>query len=97
MKTYVIVDVKVNDPVKYEDYKKLTPGSLVPFGGKFIVRGAPAEILEGDWQPGRIVVLEFPSKDKAHEWWASSIYAPAKAIRQSASVAKMIVIEGVEP
>ena len=95
MKAYVIVDVDIKDPSRYEEYKKLTPGSLIPFGGKFIVRGAPAESLEGDWRPGRIVVLEFPSKEKAHEWWASEIYAPAKAIRQTISTTKMLVIEGV--
>ncbi|HEY8512759.1 MAG TPA: DUF1330 domain-containing protein [Cyclobacteriaceae bacterium] len=96
MKAYVIVDVTITDPSRYEQYKKLTPGSLEPFGGKFIVRGGNAERLEGDWQPGRIVVLEFPSYEKAKEWWSSEQYAPAKALRQSAAVTQMIVVEGVE-
>jgi uncharacterized protein (DUF1330 family) len=96
MKAYIIVDVTVNDPVRYEAYKKLTPDSLLPFQGKFIVRGGNAELLEGDWQPGRIVVLEFPSSELAHSWWASETYAPAKAIRQSAASTKMIMIDGVE-
>lgn len=96
MKAYIIVDVKITDPVKYEGYKKLTPDSLKPFDGKFVVRGGTATTLEGDWQPGRIVVLEFPSLEKANAWWSSDIYAPAKAIRQSASEAKMIVVEGFE-
>ena len=95
MKAYIIVDVTVKDPARYEDYKKLTPGSLVPFEGKFVVRGGAAEILEGDWQPGRIVVLEFPSIEKAKAWWSSEGYAPAKVIRQSASVTQMILVEGV--
>lgn len=95
MKAYVIVDVTITDPSRYEQYKKLTPASLEPFGGKFIVRGGNAERLEGDWQPGRIVVLEFPSLKKAKEWWSSELYAPAKAMRQSASVTQMIVVEGV--
>ena len=92
MKAYVIVDVKIHDPNRYEDYKKLTPASLVPFDGKFVVRGGPVETLEGDWDPGRIVVLEFPSK----EWWSSAGYAPAKAIRQATSKTKMILVEGYE-
>jgi len=96
MKTYIIVDVTITDPVKYEAYKKLTPASLVPFDGKFIVRGGTTETLEGSWQPGRIVVLEFPSMEKAKAWWSSAGYAPAKAIRQSAAVTQMIVVEGVE-
>jgi len=94
MKAYIIVDVKVTDPARYEDYKKLTPGSLVPFEGKFIVRGGETEPLEGSWKPGRIVILEFPSKEKAKAWWSSEGYAPAKALRQSASITQMIMVEG---
>jgi uncharacterized protein (DUF1330 family) len=96
MKAYVIVDVTITDPARYEDYKKLTPGSLVPYEGKFIVRGGRAEMLEGTWQPGRIVVLEFPSLEHAKAWWSSEGYAPAKALRQSASVTQMIVVEGTQ-
>ena len=95
MKAYVIVDVKITDPDRYGEYKKLTPGSLVPFDGKFVVRGGESETLEGTWQPGRIVVLEFPSMQKARAWWSSEGYAPAKALRQSASVTQMILLEGV--
>ncbi|MBL0741568.1 DUF1330 domain-containing protein [Chryseolinea lacunae] len=95
MKAYVIVDVTITDPVRYEDYKKLTLASMQPYGGKFVVRGGAAEILEGTWQPGRVVILEFPSAERAKTWWSSPEYTPAKAIRQSASTANMIVVEGV--
>jgi len=96
MKAYIIVDVMITDPDRYAEYKKLTPGSLVPFDGKFIVRGGDTETLEGEWQPGRIVVLEFPSVQKARDWWSSAGYAPAKALRQSSSVTRMILVEGFE-
>jgi uncharacterized protein (DUF1330 family) len=95
MPAYVIVDVNVTNPNRYEDYKKLTPASLVPYEGKFIVRGGQTQTLEGDWTPGRMVVLEFPSAEKAKAWWSSDGYAPAKAIRQSASNTRMILVEGV--
>lgn len=95
MKAYVIVDVKITDPERYAEYKKLTPGSLIPFDGKFVVRGGESETLEGTWKPGRLVVLEFPSMQKARAWWASEGYAPAKALRQAASVTQMILVEGV--
>lgn len=95
MKAYIIVDVTITDPSRYEQYKALVPASLEPFGGKFIVRGGNAERLEGDWQPARIVVVEFPSLQKAKEWWASEGYATAKAMRQSAAVTQMIVAEGI--
>jgi uncharacterized protein (DUF1330 family) len=96
MKAYIIVDVQINDPKRYEDYKKLTPASLKPFDGKFVARGGQTETLEGDWQPGRVVILEFPSIEKAKAWWSSDIYAPAKALRQATAVSRMIVVEGVE-
>ena len=95
MPAYIIVDVNVTNPERYEDYKKLTPGSLVPFEGKFIVRGGAAETLEGDWNPGRIVVLQFPSMEKAKAWWSSEGYAPAKALHQATSITRMIMIDGV--
>lgn len=95
MKAYIIVDVNIVDPVRYEDYKKLTPASLLPFEGKFIVRGGVTETLEGDWQPGRVVVVEFPSVEKAKAWWSSSIYAPAKAIRQASARTRMVLVEGL--
>lgn len=94
MPAYIIVEVEVTDPATYEDYKKLTPGSLAPFDGKFIVRGGAAELMEGDTEPQRIVVLEFPTMEKAKAWWSSDEYAPAKAIRQSASNTRMIAVEG---
>ncbi|MBD1398854.1 DUF1330 domain-containing protein [Pontibacter sp. JH31] len=95
MPAYIIVEVNVTDPATYEDYKKLTPGSLEPFDGKFIVRGGAAELLEGEQEPNRMVVLEFPTMEKAKAWWSSEEYAPAKAIRQSASTTRMIAVEGV--
>lgn len=95
MPAYIIVDVNVTNPQRYEDYKKLTPGSLIPFEGKFIVRGGASETLEGDWHPGRIVVLQFPSMEKAKAWWSSDGYAPAKALRQATSITRMIMVDGV--
>ena len=95
MKAYIIVDVNITNPTRYEDYRKLTPASLVPYDGKFIVRGGATETLEGEWLPGRVVVLEFPSMQQAKAWWSSAGYAPAKAIRQSAADTKMIIVEGV--
>jgi uncharacterized protein (DUF1330 family) len=95
MKAYIIVDVNITNPSRYEDYKKLTPASLVPYEGKFIVRGGTTETLEGEWSPGRVVILEFPSVQQAKAWWSSAGYAPAKVIRQSSADTKMIMVEGV--
>jgi uncharacterized protein (DUF1330 family) len=94
VKAYIIADVTVTNPALYEEYKKLTPGSIEPFGGKFIVRGGSTETLEGDWQPGRVVVIEFPSVEKARAWWNSEPYQKAKAIRRAASSGKILLVEG---
>lgn len=96
MKAYIIVDVKVNHATRYEDYKKLTPASLQPFGGKFIVRGGAVTTFEGEWNPERIVIIEFPSPQQAKAWWSSEEYAPAKAIRQANAETRMIMVEGFE-
>jgi uncharacterized protein (DUF1330 family) len=95
MAGYIIVDVKITDPEAYERYKASVPATLAAYGGKFIVRGGRAENLEGDWEPNRIVVLEFESVEKAKAWWSSEGYAAPKQLRQSTSVTRMIVVEGV--
>lgn len=97
MPAYVIAHIDVKDPVRYENYKKMSPVSIQKFGGRFIVRGATAEVLEGTWQPKRLVLLEFPSVDVAKQWWASDDYADAKALRQATSTGDMIVLQGFEP
>ncbi|MGQ0827777.1 MAG: DUF1330 domain-containing protein [Bacteroidota bacterium] len=94
MPAYIIVEVKVNDPKEYEEYKKLTPGSISAYDGRFIIRGGKTETLEGEWKPERIVVLEFPTAERAKQWWGSTEYAPAKSIRQRTAITKMIVVEG---
>jgi len=95
MAAYVIVDVRINDPEVYAEYRRLTPASIAAYGGRFVVRGGASEALEGDWAPERIVVLEFESVARAKAWWSSAEYAPAKALRQQSATTRMIVVEGV--
>jgi uncharacterized protein (DUF1330 family) len=94
MSAYIVVQVEVTEPAGYDDYKKMVPSSLAAYGGKFVVRGGACETLEGSWQPKRLVVLEFPSVARAKEWWASSEYRDAKALRQRTAKTEMIVVEG---
>ena len=95
MAAYIIVEVSITDHIEYEEYKKLTPAAVAAYDGKFIVRGANTESLEGHWQPERMVVLEFPSIERAKEWWNSDEYSKAKEIRQRSATTKMLVVEGV--
>ncbi len=97
MKAYVIVEISIHNHDLYDEYKKLTPATIAAYDGKFVARGAKTESLEGDWNPERIVVLEFPSFDRAKEWWNSPEYSKAKSIRQDAASTKMLVVEGFEP
>lgn len=95
MSAFIIVDVSILNKEEYKTYVSLTPATIEAFGGKFIVRGGKAETLEGDWAPGRIVVLEFSDYAQAKAWWDSEMYAPAKSIRQRAAKTQMILVEGV--
>jgi uncharacterized protein (DUF1330 family) len=95
MPAYIIVDVDVTDPVRYEDYKRMAHDTVLAHGGRYVVRGGPAERLEGSWEPHRIVVLEFPSVERAKEWWSSEEYRPAKALRAETARSEMILVEGV--
>jgi len=95
MSAYVIVDLEVHDPGPYEEYKKQAGPSVAAFGGRYLVRGGAVRVLEGDWSPTRFVVLEFPSAQRAREWWDSDLYRPIKAMRHAAARSRMILVEGV--
>ena len=95
MSAYVVAEIEVDNPEGYEEYKKLAPPPIAAFGGKYIARGGRVENLEGDWQPSRIVILEFESVDKAKNWLDSEEYREAKALRHEHATSKMIVVEGV--
>ena len=97
MAAYVIVEVTVHDEEAYEAYKQLTPATIAAYDGQFVVRSEKIVALEGAWKPQRIVVLQFPTLEKAKAWWESPEYAPAKAIRQQAAHTKMLMVEGYQP
>lgn len=94
MAAYIIVEVEIDNPKEYEEYKNLVPPALKAYGGKFIVRGGKVETLEGSWKPERIVVLEFENTQNAKDWWNSPEYSKAKKIRHENARSKMILIEG---
>jgi uncharacterized protein (DUF1330 family) len=95
MAAYVIVDIDIADPARYEEYKKLAGPTVGAHGGKYVARGGKVHTLEGDWQPGRIVVLEFATAEKAKAWWDCAEYGAARAIRNACARTRMIVVEGI--
>lgn len=97
MPAYVIVEIDITDPQTYERYKAMAPSSIAAYDGRYIVRGAAVQCLEGDWNPPRLVILEFPDAGKARAWWASPEYAVAKALRQACAETEMILVEGLSP
>lgn len=92
MSAFILVEVDIHNMEVYEEYKKLTPTSLEPFGGKFVIRGLPVEALEGEWKHDRLVLLEFPNRERALEWSNSSAYQNAKKIREKASSANFFIV-----
>jgi uncharacterized protein (DUF1330 family) len=95
MASYVIVNVTVRDPARYEEYKRLATPTVGAYGGRYVVRGGSVDVREGAWAPSRLVVLEFPSAERARAWWDSPEYAPAKAVRQSCADTQLVITEGV--
>jgi uncharacterized protein (DUF1330 family) len=97
MTAYVIAHVDVRDPDTYRLYTDRTPAAIAAYGGRFIVRGGPVERLEGDTNWKRLVVLEFPSMERAREWYASPEYQAIIGHRRAASTADFILVEGYDP
>ena len=95
MSAFVIADITVNDPERYEDYKKLAPPAIAAYGGKYLARGGKSEILEGNWEPNRIIILEFESLETAKKFINSPEYSEARALRHKTAASNMIVVEAL--
>jgi uncharacterized protein (DUF1330 family) len=95
MAAYVIAEVTVTDPQGFEEYRQMVPATVAKYGGKFIVRGGQMEKMEGNWEPKRLVILEFDSAERAKQWWASEDYREAKALRQRTATTNLVIVEGV--
>ena len=95
MAAYVIVDIEVTDPARIEEYRQRVPATIAAYGGRFLVRGGPHEVVEGSWHPRRLVVLEFPSLAQARRWYDSEEYRKPKAMRLGASRANLVFVDGV--
>ena len=96
MPAYVIVETDVTDPEQYEQYKAASPAAIAAGGGRFLVRGGELAVLEGDWQPSRIVVLEFKDLEAAKRWYESQAYQEAKKLREGAASFRAIAVQGTD-
>src|SRR5215472_13777214 len=96
MTTYIIVEENVTDPEGYQKYRKGGVETTIQhFGGKILAAGVTIEILEGDWHPSRLVILEFESVEQAKRWYHSDEYAPLKDIRLKATISQAVLVQGI--
>jgi len=94
MTAYVIGEIEVTDAAAYEEYRKQVGAVNAKYGGRFLVRGGKAEVLEGEGSPKRMVIVQFPTFEQAQKWYRSAEYAPLIKLRQKASKGRLILVEG---
>ncbi|BBO20527.1 MAG: hypothetical protein AMXMBFR31_10650 [Candidatus Desulfobacillus denitrificans] len=91
----MIAQATVRDPEQYEGYKALAGAAVARYGGKYVVRGGATHLLEGDWAPPRLVILEFESVEQAKRFYDSPEYRAARERRHGAALMNMLVVEGL--
>jgi uncharacterized protein (DUF1330 family) len=92
---YVVVDITQTDPERAARYRELSGPSVERHGGRFLARGGGLTVLEGTWEPDRLVIIEFPSSDAAQVWFDSDDYRQARAVREGAGTWRMVVVDGI--
>jgi len=96
MPAYVIVETDVQDPEQYKLYQAASPDAVHAGGGRFVARGGELSVLEGDWNPTRLVILEFPDLDAAMRWYDSPEYQEARQLREGAANLRMVAVQGLD-
>jgi uncharacterized protein (DUF1330 family) len=97
MAGYVIANVVWKDPEGFAAYCRLMPPSLKRYGGRVLVGSQTSEVMEGDWNPARLVVIEFPGVEQARQWYGSEEYRPALEIRRKSAENELLIVEGTSP
>lgn len=96
MSAYIIAEVDITNPKQYEQYTKLSTLAMQKYHAQVCVRGGAVEVLEGDWQPKRMVVLRFPNMQGARQFYNSPEYCKAREVRAGAAVMRMVVVDGAD-
>ena len=95
MPAYLFADVAVTDPTGYEQYRQQVTATIEAFGGRYLVRGGATEVLEGDWTPKRLVILEFADMARLKAWYQSAEYRPLIELRQRTTISTLVAVEGI--
>ena len=94
MPAYVIAETDVHDPEQFERYKTAAPDTIAAYGGRYVARGGELDVLEGDWSPPRLVILEFDDLEAAKRWYASPEYQEIKRLREGAATMRLVAVDG---
>lgn len=97
MAAYVISEVEMREPAAFEAYRTLAAKTIEHYGGRYIVRGGAAEVVEGGPPPHAIIIVEFPTMARLRQWYASAEYAEALKLRATALERRLLFVEGVPP
>lgn len=95
MAAYVLAEIEITNPEGYKAYTALVPATIEQYGGKFLHRGGGIHVFEGEWPQRRRVIIEFPSKERALEWYNSPEYAKPLALRKANSNGRLLLLDGV--
>lgn len=95
MAAYVIFDVDISDPARYQEFMAGVKPALEAAGARYLARGGTHKVYEGDWEPRRIVLLEFPSVAAWESFYDGSTYQGLKAVRDACSSARLVSVEGL--
>jgi len=96
MPAFLFVDVKLHDTQAYEAYKRAVPALVRRHGGAYLARGGDVEVLEGHWQPHRVVLFRFPDRAAIHRFMADPDYQPWKALRGQVADSRIIAFDGLD-
>jgi len=94
VKSYLVLDLTIHDLSKFRDYIARIPEFIERYAGRYIVRGAEAEVVEGDWRPERLVIIEFPSRDHAERFLQDPEAQALFAIRHDSTSSRLVLVEG---
>jgi uncharacterized protein (DUF1330 family) len=94
-KAYIIATVKTTNMEQMLKYREWSGKAIAEYDVTVLARGGAIEVLEGDWQPERVVMFEFESVEKARNYYNSEAYTKARQVREGAGVLNMIIVEGV--
>ena len=98
MAAYLLADVAPHDMDAYRasGYLEAVVRLAADYGGRYLARGGDMQRLEGDWEPRRMVIIEFPSMDDLRAWYDSDAYAPWREVRQGLADSRLVAVDGLE-